>query len=197
MSIYEGGPQFRIKISGADAIDFLHRITSNDVRGLANGAENHQCLLTAKGKIIAPFRLRRESDGATLTGPLELKSVVIETIDRYIFSEDVRVEALEDFISEELSDEERIRRGLPKWGVDIDSETIPWEAGMAEYVSTSKGCYTGQETIARIETYGKVARRLCMLNAGDRFALAMVHRNIPDGGTVTHEGAEWNVTKSL
>ncbi len=59
----------------------------------------------------------------------------------------------------------RIEAGIPAWGVDMDEETIPVEAGLgARAISYDKGCYIGQETIARIKTYGHVNRHLVQLS---------------------------------
>lgn len=58
----------------------------------------------------------------------------------------------------------RIEAGIPKWGADMDENTIPNEAGLeARAISYDKGCYIGQETIARIKTYGHVNRHLVQL----------------------------------
>jgi folate-binding protein YgfZ len=55
----------------------------------------------------------------------------------------------------------RVQAGIPKFGVDTDETTIPVEAGLADRaISYDKGCYIGQETIARIKTYGHVNRHL-------------------------------------
>jgi folate-binding protein YgfZ len=55
----------------------------------------------------------------------------------------------------------RVEAGVPLWGVDMNETTIPDEAGLAgRATSYDKGCYVGQETIARIKTYGHVNRRL-------------------------------------
>ncbi len=55
----------------------------------------------------------------------------------------------------------RIEAGCPRWGADLDETTLPPEAGLeARAISYTKGCYTGQEVIARIRTYGHVNRRL-------------------------------------
>src|SRR5207245_3582017 len=60
----------------------------------------------------------------------------------------------------------RIEAAVPKWGVDMDETTIPNEAGLeARAISYDKGCYIGQETIARIKTYGHVNRQLVQLAA--------------------------------
>lgn len=56
----------------------------------------------------------------------------------------------------------RIEAGRPEWGVDIDDATIPQEANFDELhaISYTKGCYTGQETVARVHFRGHVNRHL-------------------------------------
>jgi folate-binding protein YgfZ len=54
----------------------------------------------------------------------------------------------------------RIERGLSAWGRELSDQVTPLEAGLADAVSFSKGCYTGQEVLARQANYGKVTRRL-------------------------------------
>jgi folate-binding protein YgfZ len=68
-------------------------------------------------------------------------------------------------ISREALEILRIEAGVPVWGVDMDENTIPNEAGLEKRaISYDKGCYIGQETIARIKTYGHVNRRLVQLS---------------------------------
>jgi tRNA-modifying protein YgfZ len=55
----------------------------------------------------------------------------------------------------------RVERGRPRYGVDLDDATIPQEAGLNERaVSFTKGCYVGQETVARLHYRGKPNRHL-------------------------------------
>ncbi len=55
----------------------------------------------------------------------------------------------------------RIEAGVPRFGLDIDESNLPPEAGLEKRaVSYTKGCYIGQEVIARIRTYGQVAKAL-------------------------------------
>lgn len=55
----------------------------------------------------------------------------------------------------------RIEAGIPRFGADMDETNLPPEAGIgARAVSYSKGCYIGQEVIARVRTYGQVAKAL-------------------------------------
>jgi folate-binding protein YgfZ len=118
----------------------------------------------------------------------------------------------------ELSEEEieliRIERGRPRYGVDLDDTVIPQEAGLNERaVSFTKGCYVGQETVARLYYRGKPNRHLrglrlsalvppgAQLLLGDRpvgqitsvacsptfgsIGLALVRREAPIGSTVS------------
>jgi folate-binding protein YgfZ len=56
----------------------------------------------------------------------------------------------------------RVEAGRPEWGVDIDESTLPQEANLEELhaISYTKGCYTGQETVARVHFRGHVNRHL-------------------------------------
>jgi len=54
----------------------------------------------------------------------------------------------------------RVEAGLPEPGREILDDSIPLEVGLAAAVSFTKGCYTGQEIIARMDSRGKLAKRL-------------------------------------
>ena len=55
----------------------------------------------------------------------------------------------------------RVEHGRPRYGIDLDETTIPQEAGLNERaVSFTKGCYVGQETVARLHYKGKPNRHL-------------------------------------
>ncbi len=64
-------------------------------------------------------------------------------------------------ISEATAECLRIERGRPRYGIDLDDSVIPQEAGLNERaVSFQKGCYVGQETVARLFYRGKPNRQL-------------------------------------
>lgn len=112
----------------------------------------------------------------------------------------------------------RVERGRPRYGVDLDDSVIPQEAGLNERaVSFTKGCYVGQETVARLFYKGKPNRHLrglrlsaptpagAPLTLGTRavgtltssvvspafgpIGLALVRREAEPGATVQVEGA--------
>ena len=62
----------------------------------------------------------------------------------------------------------RVEAGRPTFGTDMDEDTIPIEAGIADRaIDHAKGCYTGQEVIVRIRDRGHVNRNLVSLDLGD------------------------------
>ena len=65
----------------------------------------------------------------------------------------------------------RIEAGIPRFGSDMDEATLPPEANLeSRAISYTKGCYIGQEIIARIRTYGKVNRTLVGYRLDDELA---------------------------
>jgi len=78
------------------------------------------------------------------------------------------LEAVE--ISDELFETLRIERGIPRYGVDMDENTIVPEIGLEDMISYTKGCYIGQEIIARIHFRGHVAKRLTGITSAEQSA---------------------------
>jgi folate-binding protein YgfZ len=107
----------------------------------------------------------------------------------------------------------RIEAGTPTWGKELDETILPAEAGLDEtHVSFTKGCYPGQEPIARLHFRGRPNRRLRVLDVkqaspGDEIAfdgkavgrvtsavpgkaLGYVRREVPDDAVLQIGGAE-------
>jgi tRNA-modifying protein YgfZ len=64
-------------------------------------------------------------------------------------------------VGEDAAEIVRVERGRPRYGIDLDDSVIPQEAGLNERaVSFTKGCYVGQETVARLYYRGKPNRHL-------------------------------------
>jgi tRNA-modifying protein YgfZ len=121
-------------------------------------------------------------------------------------------------VSEDVAECVRIESGRPRLGYDMDAETMPQEAGINERaVSFTKGCYVGQETVARLHYRGKPNRHLrglllsepvergtdivlgekvvgrvgstCVSPSLGPIALALVRREAQPGDSVTVNGA--------
>ena len=80
----------------------------------------------------------------------------------------------------------RIARGEPRLGLDTDHRTIPNEVGwVGTAVHLDKGCYRGQETVARVHTLGRPPRRLTLLHLdGTANALPQVGADLRAGDRV-------------
>jgi folate-binding protein YgfZ len=188
-------PRAYIRVSGPDAEDFLQRMVSNDVAA-ADACD--ALLLTPKARIIAPLRvLRRAQDDFLLLTEPDLGDVVRTQLQRARFAAKVEIEPEQheswlmlggdevlderppgDEASEEDVERWRIESRIPRWGRELDDSILPAEAGLDEtHISFSKGCYPGQEPIARQHFRGKVNRRLRVLEimggaqAGDELTL--------------------------
>jgi len=79
------------------------------------------------------------------------------------------VEVLDASVDETLDaaqlERARIEAGIPAWGKELDDAILPAEAGLDEtHISFTKGCYPGQEPIARLRHRGHVNRRLRVLD---------------------------------
>jgi folate-binding protein YgfZ len=177
-------PRAFLRVAGPDAADYLQRMVSNDVEALADGNACDALLLTAKARVIAPLRIiRRGRDDFLLLTEPELGETVRTELVRMRFAAKVEIEpeAHESWLvlgGEEVLDEQpageevgedelerwRIESGIPRWGHEIDDRILPAEAGLDEtHISFSKGCYPGQEPIARQRYRGKVNRKLRVL----------------------------------
>jgi tRNA-modifying protein YgfZ len=201
-------------------------MVSNDVEALAVGEACEALLLTPKARVIAPLRiLRRANDDFLVLTEPELGERVRSELARTRFAAKAEIEPEEheswlvlggDEVlderppGEEVGEEEverwRIESAIPRWGREIDDRVLPAEAGLDEtHISFTKGCFPGQEPIARQRYRGKVNRRLRVLELegddvvptdaevvhGDKvvgritsaapgLALAYIRREVPD-----------------
>ena len=191
-------PREYVRVAGPDAEDFLQRMVSNDV---ASADVVDALLLTPKGRLIAPLRVWRRAPDNFLVGTEPgLGDVVRTTLTRARFAAKCELEPEEhtsvlvwddDFAQAEehldadveptVEDTERARieAGVPAWGRELDEAVLPAEAGLDKtHISFTKGCYPGQEPIARLHYRGHVNRTLRVLDVD----------SAKPGDDVLHEG---------
>jgi len=86
--------------------------------------------------------------------------VLCDAADRPVVVDALREAGAVD-VDEAAAEVLRVERGRPRYGIDLDDTVIPQEAGLNERaVSFTKGCYVGQETVARLHYKGKPNRHL-------------------------------------
>ena len=161
-----------VRVAGPDAIAFLQGQLSQDVAAIDAGASAWSLLLQPQGKVDALVRIRRAGDDEVLLDVDEgYGAAVVERLERFKLRVKADVELLgpqEIELSWPVTsdapgwDEWRVAVGFPAMGRELTEATIPEEAGIVDLaVSFTKGCYTGQELVARIDSRGRnVPRRL-------------------------------------
>jgi tRNA-modifying protein YgfZ len=186
-------PRAYVRVQGPEAGDFLQRMVSNDVlagpvceallltpkaRVIAplvvwRRAEDDFLLLTEPelGETVRAHLTRMRITSRCEIELEEHASTIVFGAADGIPTPDYglpAVEMLDAGIDASPPDEalERLRilAGTPRWGREIDDEILPAEAGLDERaISFSKGCYPGQEPIARLHHRGHANRRLRVL----------------------------------
>jgi folate-binding protein YgfZ len=114
----------------------------------------HRPGAAAGGPVLVVRVSRAGEEGFDLRTPREAAGKVLELLAAH-GAEPVDAAVLEAG---------RIEAGIPRWGAELDETVLPNEAWLERTaISYSKGCYLGQETVARLKTYGHVNRHLVAL----------------------------------
>jgi folate-binding protein YgfZ len=235
-------PRSYVRVQGPDAIDYLNRMLSNDVpetgsvdallltpkaRVIApllvwRRGPDDVLLLTEPelGEILRSQLARMRFAARCEIEPEEHTSTIVFGDGEGIPNRDYgrpAVEVLDAELDATVDDDElerlRIEAATPRFGREIDDRVLPAEAGLDERaISFTKGCYPGQEPIARQHYRGKVNRKLRVLEVdGDPpapetpvsldgkdvgrvtsavpgLALAYVRTEVPDDATLDIDG---------
>ncbi len=231
----------RLRLTGNDCAQYLHRIISNDVEGVAVGEGNYATILTNRGKIIADMKVYVFEDSIGIETNAETTSILYQELDKYLIADDVTIEELTEHTgavgvhgpkSAELLQEVygfdvgdlpeyhsvvheidgrrivcvranetgevgynlctasesmewlwdtfltkgrafsaepvgltalnslRIEAGIPRFGAELGDSVFPLEAELEGAISFEKGCYIGQEIVARMKYRGHPNRLL-------------------------------------
>jgi folate-binding protein YgfZ len=229
----------KLDVSGNDALDLLHRISTNSLTRLPQGRLAPTVFLTEKGRIIDRVTVMRRENGLLLFTSPGMQSRIADWIARFTITEQVQVNDITDDLSvfslmsvkglsglvdisfppvwnsaavrldgiecfsahvqlrnvdclwlmsrpeesgrtwSSLGDLARrcggriagsgaveafrITQGIPAGGKELSDSLHPLEVNLRNDIDFTKGCYIGQEVVARMETYQKVRRRLAGL----------------------------------
>ena len=188
-----------LRIGGADAAGFLHGQFTTDVTGLAPGNTGLSAWCDPKGRVIATFILARREEAFWLLLPWALKETFAKRLKMYVLRADVNVvdagaETLPELPVYISAPDGRdwettfIRQGIPWIFPATSGRFLPQELNLdrLDALSYTKGCYPGQEIIARLRYRGQVKRRLCHATTDNGTLLA-------PGAALTLSGEERNI----
>ena len=236
-AIYDASAVGRLKMTGADGLDLLHRLSTNAIEGLTPNQGTNTILTDDRGRIIDLLTVINLGDHVLLLTSPNQQERIIQWLDKYTIIEDVTVEdvtgdtamlgligpnaastaakatgvsveGLDPYCAINTGDKAHLLRcdmgtlpnfyatgdaeairalwessieagasplgteahqalridlGVPAHGTELSDTYNPLEAGLMNAISFTKGCYIGQEVIARLDTYQKVQRRLVSL----------------------------------
>ena len=161
-------PYSKIIVSGADAFDFLQAQLSNDLRLLDERDELLAAWCNPKGRVICILRIRRSDAGYVLILPAELAEPVLRRLTLFRFRSRVEFQpapasppdlGIQGSVEEWLLD--NLKSGRPEvWQAQSEGFTPHMlNLDLIGAVSFDKGCYPGQEIVARTHYRGATKRR--------------------------------------
>ena len=247
----------RFSVSGKDAAQLLHHLTTNDIKGLKVGQSCEAALITSKARMLDLVSVfRRDDDFLVVTSPNRREMFAPHLRAFILYRQDVKIEDVSesgalfglfgnnrnrvldvrDLSSSQvqsvtknattfqvasttrlplngvltwsdsraeltrwvqqsgvaLCDNEtynvlRVESGVPATGLELTEDVNPWEAGLSDAISLNKGCYNGQEIVARLNTYQKVKRSLrgLKLSGEDSSTSTRLKADGKDAGFIT------------
>ena len=149
-----------ITVSGPDALEFLQGQLTNDLRLLDAQATLLSAWCNPKGRVICLMTVTRTPDGYSLSIPTDLTEDIINRLTMFRFRSKVEFEILPD--STPVSMSENIESGIPWVGLEQTEKFTPHmlNLDLLDAISLDKGCYTGQEIVARTHYKGASKRRM-------------------------------------
>ncbi|HJR89974.1 MAG TPA: folate-binding protein [Aeromicrobium sp.] len=182
-----------VSVEGPDRLTWLHALTSQDFESLEPGQLTDALLLSPQGHLEFAFSAIDDGETVLLHTEPHAGAALINFLESMKFMSrvdiaarpDLAVLGLPSLLTTVVPRDElplavaergepaglwawealRIAAGVPRIGRDTDHRTIPNEAGLlGRAVHLDKGCYRGQETVARVHTLGRPPRRLVLLH---------------------------------
>lgn len=255
----------RIEVRGADRLDLLHRLSTNNLLSAKPGNIIPTVFTTDKGRIvdfvrvivgdssllllvspgneerfvqwIAKYTIMEDIQLDVISAVTEMISLVGPSADRFIAKGigvelepnksitqtlgrgEVTINVRDEFetrfvdlltpkqnvahlhdllrwektmkMSPEVYEMFRISRGIPHFGSELNDAHNPYDVGLRFAISYTKGCYIGQEVIARLDTYGKVQKELLGVTMGEDA------RGVHAGATIVYKGTDVGTITSL
>ena len=96
-----------------------------------------------------------------------------------------------DYLNEDKFNNYRIVNNLAGYPTEINENYNPLEAGLKKYINFSKGCYIGQEVIARLDTYSKVKNRLVLIKSDTEVDSELINKDKHIGNITSYTSPDF------
>ncbi len=227
-----------IRITGSDRVRFLQGLCTADVAKLGEGDWIKSAMLNVKGRVISIIDIINDADCFSVFCEPVLGEKTKAFFEKYAIVDDVSFVMAEQPMYRILNENEdlwlakpiegecpdpkasiadiewhRIKAGILNYGIDVTEDNFPFESRLQECIDYSKGCYIGQEPIARVHARGQATKQIMGLcrktkpfvsqqtvhdqdnkvvgtitstarsSHGDMIALASLHRSVAHDGS--------------
>ncbi len=203
-----------LRVTGADRVRFVNGMCTGNVHRLPVGKWVRAAMCTIKGRLVSVFDVVCQQDHLLLICELQLVTSTQRELEKYAIADDVELSRVEldvhrvwdtpravwdappvfgpvpdNVASMEQVEVRRIEGGFPKYGVDVTDQNFPFETPLEQVIDYDKGCYIGQETIARVRSRGGAQKKLrALLVQGEGkvpLGIPVSHVDVPRAGEVT------------
>jgi tRNA-modifying protein YgfZ len=183
----------KLKVGGADRKRFLQGMISNDLDRLGAEPFIRATVLNPKGRVLALVDVVDQRDAYLLLVEPGHGDKLRQVLERHAIMDDVTFTAAEGPChrvwgdpwtappilaaaadapaTEGTVEVRRVEAGLPRYGRDVSEDHFPFEANLDSTISYTKGCYVGQEVVARAHARGHANKRLVGIRVGGEVAV--------------------------
>lgn len=155
------GTHETILFTGLNASEFVSGFTGLDLKTIDEKtflvSNDHDAIVCKNDSLIG---------GVLFIYSTEDKELWENKISGYSISQNLKPEE----ITEQEFEVKRIELGIPAFGKELSEQYNPLECGLNKYVSFTKGCYIGQEVIARLDAYDKISKHLVGLRIDGNYS---------------------------
>jgi folate-binding protein YgfZ len=149
----------KIRITGDDAFEFLQGQLTNDLQRLESEAEILAAWCNPKGRVIWFGTVAKIDDGYGLSAPTDMADSIVKRLMMFRFRAKVEINVTDE--GQTADPAFLIENGIPFIGQEQAEQFTPHmlNLDLLDAISLDKGCYTGQEIVARTHYKGATKRR--------------------------------------
>lgn len=194
MNQYDSKSESVIHVQGVDAATFLNAQLTRNVDTLGEGEDALAAWCNAKGRVQTLFRVQRDMNGYHLYLPRSMLELTLPRLRMFVLRSQVLLDTQEDeYRVAGNHPTSRIARGIPQIYPDTREQFLPQmlNLDLLGGIDFKKGCYPGQEIVARTQYLGQLKRRMYRLVSDS-------DSNLPSPGTelISSDGAKGMVLES-